>query len=484
MADQALVVGLGVSGDAFVHHWRQRAGTVVVIDDHPTPAVRDRARRLGLDLVEAPGPAEVARLVAASDVVVPSPGVAESHPAITAALERGVAVRSELELASRWTRRPFVAVTGTNGKTTVTELVCGMLVASGRRALAAGNVGLALSDAVRRDVDVLVVEASSFQLRFTDTFRPAVAVWLNLAPDHLDWHPDVAAYTAAKARIWAHQASEDLAVANAEDAVVMEAARAAPGRLQTFGLAPGADFGVARGPGGDHLVGPPGELAAVADLPRSHPQDLANALAAAAAALGAGATVEGVGEALRSWPPLPHRRALVATIDGVGYHDDSKATNPHATLAAVAGFASVVLLAGGRNKGLDLTALAAAAPRLRAVVAFGEAGDDLVAALGEVVPVRRVRDMVEAVALARALARPGDDVLLSPACASFDQYGSYAERGEHFSELVRTLADRAPAARAPADRAPADRAPADRAPEGGPGGPGEAGAGPEGGGQR
>ncbi|HEX2274420.1 MAG TPA: UDP-N-acetylmuramoyl-L-alanine--D-glutamate ligase [Acidimicrobiales bacterium] len=432
MPELALVVGLGRSGAAVARHLRDRGANVVAVDDAPGDDARANAARLGIELREAPDEEALARLVAGADVVVPSPGVPEDHPVFGLASAAGVAVRSEVELAFRWSRRPIVAVTGTNGKTTVTALVTEMLVASGRRAVAGGNIGLPLSDAVRRDVEVVVAEVSSFQLRWTDTFRPSVAVWLNLAEDHLDWHPDLASYVAAKARIWANQGRGDVAVANADDPVVMKEAAAVRSRLETFGLEQPADWRVVDGV----LKGPPGRILPVAELPRALPHDLSNALAASAAALAAGASREGVRAALRAFEGLPHRLTLVAEAGGVRWYDDSKATNPHAALAAVSGFDSVVLVAGGRNKGLDLGVLARRADRLRAVVAVGEAAPDVEEAFAGVRPVARAADMDEAVQAAAAVARPGDVVLLAPGCASFDSYGSYAERGADFARAV------------------------------------------------
>jgi UDP-N-acetylmuramoylalanine--D-glutamate ligase len=436
--ERFLVVGMGVSGEAVARHLRDRGGQVVAIDDGPTERARARAAAAGVQLVEAPSDVHLAELVAATDVVVPSPGVPESHPVFRLAAAREIPVRGEVELASRWARCPLVAVTGTNGKTTVTELVTAMLAASGRRAVAAGNIGLPLADAVRRDVDVVVVEVSSFQLQFTDSFRPAVAAWLNFAADHLDWHRDLDAYAAATARIWAHQGDGDVVVANADDGVVMAKASSRPDgtRLVTFGLrAASADYRVEEGA----LYGPEGALVKVEELPRSLPHDLANGLAAAAVALAAGATVDGIVSALRGFGGLAHRIGLVADAGGVQWYDDSKATNPHAAAAAIAGFPSVVLIAGGRNKGLDLSPLRSAAERVRAVVALGEAGHEVAAAFDGVRPVVTAGSMAEAVRAAAALAEPGDAVLLSPACASFDQYGSYAERGDDFARLVRDL---------------------------------------------
>ena len=432
MAELALIVGLGRSGAAVARHLRDRGARVVAIDDAPGEEVRANAARLAIEVVPSPGEDEVDRLVADADVVVPSPGVPEHHAVFRAAAAAGVPVRSEVELAYRWSRHRMVAVTGTNGKTTVTALVTEMLAASGVRAVAGGNIGLPLSDAVRRDVDVVVAEVSSFQLRWTDTFHPWVAVWLNLAEDHLDWHADLSSYVAAKARIWANQGKGDLAVANGDDPVVMKEAAAVRSRLETFGLEHPADWRIA----GGMLTGPRGRVVAVADLRRALPHDLANALAASAAASGAGARPEGLRAALRTFEGLPHRLTLVAEAEGVRWYDDSKATNPHATLASVAGFESVVLLAGGRNKGLDLGVLARAADRVRTVVAVGEAAAEVEEAFAGLRPVTRAADMDEAVRAAAAAARPGDVVLLAPGCASFDSYGSYAERGADFARAV------------------------------------------------
>ncbi len=435
MAEVALVVGLGRSGVAVARHLHDRGARVVALDDAPGEEVRAQATRLGIELVEAPDASALAALVAGSDVVVPSPGVPLAHPVFGLASARGVPVRGEVELAFRWTDLPLVAVTGTNGKTTVTALIAEMLIASEVRAVAGGNIGVPLSDAVRRDVEVVVAEVSSFQLWCTDTFRPKVGVWLNVAEDHLDWHGGVDAYAAAKARIWAQQKRGDLAVANADDPVVARHAAGAPAAVETFGLEQPADWRVADGV----LVGPPGEILPASELRRSLPHDRANALAASAAAMAAGGTLAGVRAALRRFDSLPHRLALVAEAGGIRWFDDSKATNPHAVLAAVSAFESAVLIAGGRNKGLDLTLLARSAGTVHAVVAIGEAAAEVEVAFTDLRPVTRAGSMADAVAAAAAVARPGDAVLLSPGCASFDMYGSYAERGDDFARCVHHL---------------------------------------------
>jgi len=432
------VVGFGVSGRAVTGALTRRGVHVIVVDDRPLAEMRAVAADLGVELIEAPGRDALADLVAGVDLVVPSPGVRFDHPVFALAAAAATDVRGELELASQWAGRPFVAVTGTNGKTTVTTLITEMLVASGVRAVAAGNIGLALSDAVASDAEVLVVEASSFQLQLTDTFRPSVAVWLNAAPDHLDIHGTFDAYAAAKARIWANQRDDDVAVVNADDPVVVESARTAPaGRVITFGRDRG-DYHVA----GGALCMPDGvEIVTLAALGRVLPHDVSNALAASAAAISAGATVDGVQRALLDFRTLPHRLTLVGEAGGVQWYDDSKATNPHAALAAIDGFDSVVLIAGGQNKGLDLRALARSADRVRAVVAIGEAAAEVESAFGSMRPVQRARSMRDAVSRAAGLARAGDAVLLSPGCASFDWYEGYGARGDDFANAVHELLD-------------------------------------------
>jgi UDP-N-acetylmuramoylalanine--D-glutamate ligase len=305
--------------------------------------------------------------------------------------------------------------------------------------VAAGNIGTPLVEAAGAGAEVVVAEVSSFQLQFTAAFRPAVSAWLNLSPDHLDWHPSLEHYAAAKARLWAAQGPGDVAVLNADDPAVMAAAASvgdgvpAGVRRVTFSLSDG-DFTVRDG----RLVGPgPSDIVAVNQLWRAFPHDIANALAATAAALSAGAAVDGCRSALQEFQTLPHRVERIGEAGGVQWVDDSKATTPASVLAGVAGFDSVVLIAGGRNKGLDLSPLAAAAPPVRAVVAMGEAAGDIRAVFAGRVPVTVVGTMEEAVDAAADTAVAGDTVLLSPGCASFDHYEGYAARGRHFTEVVR-----------------------------------------------
>jgi UDP-N-acetylmuramoylalanine--D-glutamate ligase len=433
---RVLVYGLGVSGVAAARHLLAEGLDVVAADDSPGQRQRDSATDLGIELVVAPDASTLAQLASGVDEIVVSPGVPAGHGVFC--LGPGVRLVGDVELAWRRARVPMVAVTGTNGKTTVTTLIVSMLVASGLRAVAGGNIGEPLLDVVAGDAEVVVAEVSSFQLALTDTFRPAVAAWVNFSEDHLDWHASVDDYRDAKAKVWANSGPGDVVVVNADDAVVREAAAGAAARgatVVTFGLRD-SDYAVTDG----WLVGPGGlRVASVQELPRSLPHDLVDDLCAAAAALAAGATAEGCRSALGAFRGLPHRVELVGEARGVRFYDDSKATTPGAVLAALGGFDSAVLIAGGRNKGLDLSVLGTAADRLRAVVAIGEAAPEVMAAFGGRTPVVEAHSMADAVARAAALARPGDTVLLSPACASFDWYPSYAARGDDFVRCVRDL---------------------------------------------
>jgi UDP-N-acetylmuramoylalanine--D-glutamate ligase len=440
---RAVVIGLAETGLAVSRRLRAEGWDVVVLEDAPgtdsTYAQRaGLTQEMGVAVLEHPVNAALRAEVAAADLVVPSPLVRVDHPALVLARAAGVRVRSEIDLAGERTGLPIVAVTGTNGKTTVTTLTAAMLTASGRAASAAGNLGRPLLDAVDDVADVLVAEVSSFQLACSETFHPRVAVVLAVTPDHLDWHGSYERYVADKARITAHQRGADVLVYDADNADA--SAIAADSAARTVGFSQRSDASGCARVIDDELVAADGTvLAAVGAMRRAFVHDRTNALAAATSALAVGATPSGVRDALVNYATLPHRVALVGEAGGVRWYDDSKATNPDATLRAVESFDSVVLLAGGRNKGLDLGVLARVAGHLRGVVAFGEAAPEVVAALRDRVEVVNVESMHDAVHAAAELAQPGDSVLLSPACASFDAYANYGERGDDFAAEVRDL---------------------------------------------
>jgi UDP-N-acetylmuramoylalanine--D-glutamate ligase len=442
---RTLVYGFATTGQSIARALTKRGHGVVVADDHPSRSARDAAQLSGMDVVEAPSRAQLARLVSDVDALAPSPGVPDRHPVFDEARRAGVPVISEFDLARTWDDRPLVAITGTDGKTTVTSMVTEMLQQSGRKAVTAGNDALPLVEAIDRDdVELFVVEASSFRLGHTERFTPQVATWLNFAPDHLDVHASLEAYEQAKAKVWRDLEDGAAAVANADDPVVMRN-RNQTMRSITFATDRAADYRLE----GERLLAPDDSLIALRqELWRDLPHDVSNALAATATATAAGADLDAVRAVLQSFGGLPHRVELVGEWDGVRWYDDSKATVPHATLAAVAGFESVVLIAGGRNKGLDLTPLIEAADRVRGVVAIGEAADDIARIFEGVRPVEVVRTTIaDAVDAAAALGVRGDVVLLSPGCASFDWFSSYGERGDAYRAAVARRFDTAPEVR-------------------------------------
>ena len=431
------MVGFGAANRAVAAALLARGHEVVATDDRPGEDTVAAAADIGVELVSEPDVTRLGQLIRPSGAVVPSPGLPDRHPVFPIAEDAGVPLLTELDLAAAWDSRPIAAITGTDGKTTVTTLVAAMLRAGGIPCVEAGNNDLPLVAAIDDPGPAwFVVEASSFRLGRSHDWAPRVGCWLNLAPDHLDVHASHEVYEAAKAKIWAAQGPGDSAIGNLDDPAVARRLAEAPGRRIGFSISsPDAAYRVADG----HLVGPDGPIVAVEALPRSLPHDLANGLAAAATAAAAGAPLESVADELRRERRLPHRVEHIATFDDIAFYDDSKATVPHATLAAVAGFDSVVLIAGGRNKGLDLGALRAGSDRIRAVVAIGDAAHEVAAAFEGVRPVEVVGSMADAVSTAHRLAHPGDVVLLSPACASFDWYPDYAVRGEDFANRVRAL---------------------------------------------
>ena len=363
-----LLAGFGATNRAVARALLSRGHTVAAFDDGPSATAAADAEALSLELEIAPDNDRLDQLIRATDTMIPTPGLPEHHRALTAARARRVPTASEFDLARAWDSRPIAAVTGTSGKTTVTEMAVAALRSSGVTAVAAGNNELPLVAAIDSDdVEVFVVEASSFRLAHSRCFQPQAACWLNFAPDHLDIHRDLGSYETAKARLWRILPPGATAVANRLDPTVMSHL---PGGRSTWTFAQ-------QGPAdwhrrGDVLVGPLGALVDVRELRRDMPHDIANALGAAATAAAVGATVEGLSQALRSFEPGAHRVQRVASIDGIAFYNDSKATTPHATVAALRGFETVVLIAGGRNKGLDLGELLDAVDRVRSVVAYGE----------------------------------------------------------------------------------------------------------------
>ncbi|WP_336209122.1 UDP-N-acetylmuramoyl-L-alanine--D-glutamate ligase [Nonomuraea sp. LPB2021202275-12-8] len=445
------VAGLGVSGSAVARVLAGQGERVVVVES--VEGERQLAAAAGLSGrgVEVRfGPLElpegVTRLV--------TTGWAPHHPLIAAALAAGVEVMGEVELA--WRLRPaqaapWLALTGTNGKTTVVRMLTAILLAAGRKAVAVGNVGVPVVEAVREPYDALAVELSSFQLHWSSTLAPHAAAILNVAPDHLDWHGSMESYSAAKGRIFERAGT---VIYNADDPEAARLAGPYPGAVGFTLRTPRAgqvglveDLLVDRA-----FVADPAEaaeeLATLADVRPLAPHNVANALAAAALARSLGVPSEAVRQGLRDFVPDPHRMAHVGRVGEVDYVDDSKATNPHAAAAALSSYPSIVWVAGGQLKGADVDELVSgAAPRLRGAVLLGVDRGRIAEALARHapnVPVVDISDqdtgvMDRVVTEASRLASPGDTVLLSPAGASLDMFANYPARGEAFARAVHAL---------------------------------------------
>ncbi|MEP7111998.1 MAG: UDP-N-acetylmuramoyl-L-alanine--D-glutamate ligase [Ilumatobacteraceae bacterium] len=440
MSATALIYGIAISGEAVARALHDRGVRVLVADDAPNDVKRAIAADVGAELVGSPDAAVLDKLLAMADMVCPAPGVAETHPVIVAATRHGKPIRTEIDLAYEWEQqrsggpRPMLAVTGTDGKTTTTMMAAAMLRCAGLKAAAVGNTEVPLIAALDTDVDAFVVECSSFRLNWIDHFRSEASVWLNLAPDHQNWHISMQAYEAAKARLWCNNRPTDVAVGYAADPVVMRNLSMASGRRVSFG-ADTADYRLV----GTALTGPAGVFADRSTMTRHLPHDISNALAAAAISIESGlATAAAVADALSAFVHPPHRIEPLGEFAGAEWYNDSKATTPHAAITAIRGFDNVVLLAGGRNKGLDLASMAGEHDRVKAVVALGEAASIIRDAFAKWCPVVEAESMRVAIAAAARFARPGDTVLLSPGCASFDWYpdGGYPARGDDFKRLV------------------------------------------------
>ena len=429
-----VVIGLGKTGLSCVRHLARRGVAVRVTDSRSAPpglaALGDLAARVDLRL----GGFDESILDGASQVLI-SPGVSLDEPIARAARRRGIEIVGDVELFAREARAPTIGITGTNGKSTVTSLVAHLAEAAGRRVLAGGNLGEPALDLLARPVpELYVLELSSFQLETTSSLELRAATVLNLSPDHLDRYPSIDAYGAAKARIFRHAAA---AVLNADDPRVL-AMRPERAAVTTFSVRrTDADFALA----GDRLLCRGVPVLAQSQLKIAGRHNAANALAALALGEAAGLELDAMARALETFPGLAHRSEWIADIDGVRYLDDSKGTNVGATLAAVEGSdRPLVMILGGDGKGQNFAPLAAAfRGRVRAAVLIGRDAPAIAAAIGCLCPVERAGSMPEAVAAAARLARAGDAVLLSPACASLDMFRDYAERGEVFATAVRSL---------------------------------------------
>jgi UDP-N-acetylmuramoylalanine--D-glutamate ligase len=438
---KVLVVGLGPTGLSCVRHLHRHDANVAVTDSRDNPPALDTLREELPDVALMLGGFDDAAFDAA-DVVVIGPGLPLTTPAVARFIAAGKPVVGDVELFAQSVRAPVVGITGTNGKSTVTTLLGQMALAAGKRAGIGGNLGEPALNLLAAEVELYVLELSSFQLETTHSLPLLAATVLNLSPDHMDRYPDYAAYGAAKQRIFAHA---DSAVVNRDDDASMHLAASVPDQVGfTLGTpsAPG-DWGIGIHRGARWICRETTPVLPVEDLVLPGTHNLANALAALALGERCGLSHEPMLQALRRFRGLAHRSQLVADHNDIRWINDSKGTNPGATVAALAGLVpdpsrrKAVLIVGGDCKDADFSPLPAAIARAtRAVVLIGRDADALAAVLADTVPLHRAADMDEAVRQAAALARPGDCVLLSPACASFDMFDDYRHRGRVFAEAV------------------------------------------------
>ena len=451
------VAGAGISGQAAARVLAARGANVTLVDARDDEALRAKIALPGVAMRLGDGDT----LPAGTDLVVTSPGWRPDAPLLAAAASAGIEIIGEVELG--WRLRgpvaaPWLAITGTDGKTTVVRMLACMLAAAGHRSIAVGNVGTPIVEAVAGNgtdsaepYDVLAVELSSFQLHWSSSVRPYAATVLNVAPDHIDWHGSLEAYAADKAKIFA---SGTLAVVNVDDEW---SSRLGERAERSVGFTLGSPRAGQLGLVDDLLVDraftadpvrEAAELAELTDVRPYAPHNVANALAAAALARAFGVPIEAVREGLRAFTPDPHRIELIATARDVAYVNDSKATNPHAAAASLAAYRSIVWIAGGLLKGADVDDLVrSCADRLRGVVLMGRDRAQIGGALARHAPNVPVVDVADTdtgamdriVGAAAALARPGDTVLLAPVGASFDMFAGYPARGEAFAAAVRRL---------------------------------------------
>ena len=428
-----LVVGLGLTGDSVARYLAALGFRFSIADSREQPPFSESLRGQLKDIRVLTGPFDPEEFKAATHLIV-SPGISLKEPAIASAVANGAAAFGDIDLFACSTATPVIAITGSNGKTTVTTLVGEMAKATGKRVGVGGNIGLPALDLLDEPADLYVLELSSFQLERTSCLNAAAAALLNISVDHLDRHESVTEYASQKRRIFR---GKGVMVINADDPMVT--AMQEKGRCKfTFSVHTPADFCIAKINGVESLLYGGRPLLPLSDLPLTGRHNMANALAALALGVAAGLDLRQMCRALKKFKGLPHRMQKVAEIEGVTWVNDSKATNVGACVAALDGYEDkIILIAGGDAKGANMRELAPfVKAKAKSVVLMGKDADLIETALNGCVPVYKANNMQEAVTIASQLAGAGDSVLLSPACASLDQYKNYQERGDMFTKAV------------------------------------------------
>jgi len=433
------VLGAGLSGTAAAHLLKDEGAAVTVLDSAEERTILkttiEGMRARGIEVICG---AEAERNSALYEMVVLSPGIDPASALAKNFLARKIQVIGELELGWRSCGLPVVAITGTNGKTTTTELLAQMLHACGQRTIACGNIGKPLSEVARegRDLDVLTVEVSSFQLETITSFRPSISVWLNFAPDHLDRYRSLGEYRAAKLRIFDYQTADDVAVINAAESLPPIKAR----KITFSAYEDQADFRLADGA----IVYRDEPVLRLAETKLRGSHNIENLMATLAVGLARGLSFAQMVPPLCAYEPRPHRLEFVRELDGVGYINDSKATNLDAVeKALLAQTKPVVLIAGGKDKGFEYETLQELVrEKVRTTILIGEMAERICRDWSGVVPCEIAVSIADAVERAHAVAQPGEVVLFSPGTSSFDMFKSYADRGDQFRALVHALKNR------------------------------------------
>jgi UDP-N-acetylmuramoylalanine--D-glutamate ligase len=437
------VLGLGITGKAAVRYCQACGARVIVSDSRPASRLQSEAGQfLGETAVEYEAGAHSVEFLAQADLVIASPGIPYDHSVIQALVAQGIPVVGELAVAASQIDVPLVAITGTNGKTTVTSLIGEIIERSGKNVFVGGNIGTPLFEYLcgKRSAEVMVLEVSSFQLQMAGEFAPDVAVLLNITPDHIDWHGGLEGYARAKMNIFRNLSADDSAILCKDDAGSMQYAADIHGEMLTFGRSEDTTARI------EHLkvsVQHEGALLEfdLTGTAMGNHIGAGNAAAAILATLALGVDPEVIRNGLREFQPAPHRLQLVGDCEGVRYVDDSKATNTGAVIAALQQLeGKALLIAGGKDKGEDYRLLRESVQKkTKAVIVIGEAAGKIAAALDGCTVITPASSMDEAVTLATRLAQPGDTVLLSPACASFDMFTSYGHRGDVFAMAAKRI---------------------------------------------
>lgn len=442
---RVLVVGLGRSGVAASRLLVRNNARVTATDRSPWDALSAEARELAALGIRIEAGGQSTGTFLSADLIILSPGVPKDIAPLIRAKENGIKIISEIELAYQLLDAPLIAVTGSNGKSTTTTLIGEILKAQGEKVFVGGNLGTPLTEYVLAGggADFVVAELSSFQLETIGDFRPAVSILLNISPDHLDRYPNMREYAEAKFRIFENQTADDFAIINGDEPWSTEVSKRIRGKIIVFSRNKKVKNGVfaAEGRLVSNINGRHETICEISGIGIKGVHNLENSMAAAAAALLRGCTPEIIARTLRVFPGLEHRLEFVREIGGVKYINDSKGTNVGAVIKSIEGFHEpILLIAGGRDKGSDFSLLRPLIrEKVKRLILIGEAGEKLRRAAGDLTTTIHAGSMEEAVHIARKEAVKGDVVLLSPACASFDMFRNFEDRGRVFKEIVWKL---------------------------------------------